>query len=116
MEKWLEGLKEKLYSGPPGPPGSIEFIRWRASKDAEGEEEEKKEDGIMRTAITKGAILAAGVSLVSAGAVLIQEGNLEGGCALILAGFGLIVVFIYLLDKEVTKHVLIKMMEAMGDG
>ena len=70
---------------------------------------------MIKTAISKGAILTAGIALVTAGAALIQEGNLEGGCVLILAGFGLIGLFIYLFDKDVTKNVLLKMMEAMED-
>ena len=28
----LYKLKEKLFNGPPGPPGSIEYIRWRESR------------------------------------------------------------------------------------
>jgi len=66
--------------------------------------------------ISKGTILTTGVGLVSAGAILIKEGQLEGGTVLILAGFGLIVTFIYLLDKEVTRQVLIKMMELVENA
>ena len=41
MKNWLRRLKEKLCNGPPGPPGSIEYIRWRASKEVEAYEDDK---------------------------------------------------------------------------
>ena len=35
--RWWVELLRRLFGGPPGPPGSIEFIRWRASREEEEE-------------------------------------------------------------------------------
>lgn len=58
---------------------------------------------MVKEEVGKGAILTAGLGCVSAGIALIREGQLEYGIALLLVGFGLVVAYIYLLERQVVK-------------
>lgn len=60
----------------------------------------------MKEEIGKGSILTAGVGCVSAGIALAKEGQLEFGIGLVVAGLAFVVVFAYLLEKQVVKKVM----------
>ena len=59
---------------------------------------------MVKEEVGKGAILTAGVGCVSGGVALIKEGQLEYGIALLLVGFGLVVAYIYLLERQMVKR------------
>ena len=59
----------------------------------------------MKEEVGKGAVLTAGVGCVSAGVAMVGDGELELGIALILVGFGLVVAYVILLEKQVVERV-----------
>ena len=59
----------------------------------------------MKEEVGKGAVLTAGVGCVSAGVAMVRDGELELGIALILVGFGLVVAYVILLEKQVVERV-----------
>jgi len=60
----------------------------------------------MKEQVGKGAVLTAGIGCVTTGVALIKEGRLEFGIALVAIGFGLVLAYIYLMEKEVLKKVM----------
>ena len=60
---------------------------------------------MVKEEVGKGAILTAGVGCISAGIALVNEGQLEYGIGLLLVGFGLVVAYIYLLEKQIVQKV-----------
>ena len=59
----------------------------------------------MKEEVGKGAVLTAGVGCISAGVAMVRDGELELGIALILVGFGLVVAYVILLEKQVVERV-----------
>jgi hypothetical protein len=55
--------------------------------------------------VTKASVLTAGVGCVTAGVGLAKEGSPLYGVALALIGFGLVMAYIHLLDREVERMV-----------
>lgn len=67
----------------------------------------------LKEEIGKATILSTGIGMISAGAALIQAGQIESGVALAAVGFGLVAVYVYLMEREVVSKVM-KKLEGKG--
>jgi hypothetical protein len=59
--------------------------------------------GVSKEKVTKASILTAGIGCVTTGLSIVKDGVYLYGVLLVLLGFGLVVSYIYLVDREVEK-------------
>jgi len=56
--------------------------------------------------VKKGALLTIGIALLSFGLSIGREGKIWEGIIICVIGFGLIIVFVYLLEKQTVEKVI----------